>query len=89
MITICGIRLCQTTELHIPNVSYSVPLKHLQKGCWHLLASIGLGLGCALPREAAAEAAFVDILKPPHFVLAKNIDINVPIEMVQKFQKIQ
>ena len=51
--------------------------------------SIGLGLGCALPREAAAEAAFVDILKPPHFVLAKNFDLNVPNEMVQKFQKIQ
>lgn len=86
---ICVIHFCQTTNSHIPNMSYSVLLKHLQKGYWHLVASVGLVLRCALPREAALEAAFMDILKRSHFVLAKNYDLNVPTGMVQRFQKIQ
>lgn len=51
---------------------------------------IGLVLGCALSREAAVQAAFVDFfLKTLHFIMARNCDLSMPIEMVQIFWKIQ
>ena len=94
---ICGGHLCQSAKSHQTHMNWEhspeTSTERMPTPCVlldnavRLERPISLVLGCALPKEAVAEAVFVDFSKHSHSTSARNYHLNVLTGMVQALQK--